>query len=251
MANLHQDRVRVDMPRVGFTKSSDSKNIVLPYIKNNFLSLDYIDHSDLNQNYEPDHEFMYSSDGGKTYLRDSKHELQTNDAYEADIVGAQMNGAGNLLAVWTAYQQHYTIYIYKRGSTDLADAPRRQPSVVDKMDEWLDVSIPDSDEAEQADQGLPPDWKLRMAITPHERELNSRPAAVKFVNMTTPEDKIQQNYILVALRNGAVYSYLVDETEEEKEVNFMTFVTERWDMLIAMSMIISVFVFNEYQQYGR
>ncbi|KAF7726611.1 hypothetical protein EC973_008575 [Apophysomyces ossiformis] len=251
IGNIHQERVGSDIPRVSFTKSSDSKSIVIPHVKNNFHSIDYADRAELDERYKSDHDYMYSSDGGKTYLRYARYKIRTGDAYEADILGAQMNAAGNLLAIWTGYQNQYKIYIYKRGVADLSDAPRRRPSVADKMDQWLDVSIPEPTEAEQADENFPPDWKLRMAIVVTERELNSPPAAVQFLNMTSPESKTQNNYVLVALRNGAVNSYLIDDTEEEKEVNFMTFVTERWDMLIAMSMIISVFVFNEYQQYGR
>lgn len=39
-------------------------------------------------------------------------------------------------------------------------------------------------------------------------------------------------FIVIALRNGGVNSYLLDEVEEVKESDFMSFLSGRWNMLI-------------------
>lgn len=129
------------------------------------VTLDYVDHR-MNE---------------KTNEFSEYYSWLNNDIpapYDASIMGMSINQEGNLLAVWSDYN---TIYIYKRGSANNTPSiPRRSPSLLDRIDQWL--AIADMDDAEeespdtkQTQQGHqvapPPEWKLRMAITRTEGHL--------------------------------------------------------------------------------
>lgn len=43
---------------------------------------------------------------------------------------------------------------------------------------------------------------------------------------------LHNSLVVIALRNGAVNSYLLDEVEEIQESEFMNFLSGRWNMLI-------------------
>ena len=55
---------------------------------------------------------------------------------------------------------------------------------------------------------------------------------------------------VVALQNGGVNSYLVDEAEEYTEADFLSYVKTNWNMVIAMIMVIGAFVLNEYHNHA-
>ena len=56
--------------------------------------------------------------------------------------------------------------------------------------------------------------------------------------------------LVVALQDGGVNSYLVDEAEEYREADFISYLKTNWNMVIAMSMVIGAFVLNEYHNHA-
>ena len=135
--------------------------MVFPFVQNQFLTLDFLD----QQSHDDKGEYVELFD----WLRND-----VQGPYDATIVGIHINEKGNMLAVWTDYN---TIYIYKRGSANTHQVPRRTPSLLDRIDMWLDVGIPEIEdeinhERHDKESALP--WKLRMAITPQEGDINSR-----------------------------------------------------------------------------
>ncbi|KAI9269307.1 hypothetical protein BDA99DRAFT_558054 [Phascolomyces articulosus] len=236
VSQFQQERTRLTMPQIMFARSNDAKALVFPFVQTKFFTLDFLDQKIHDENGEY-HELF-------DWLR--------NDAegpYDASIVGIHINEKGNILAVWTDYN---TIYIYKRGSANTHQLPRRTPSLLDRIDIWLDVGIPDVEDEvnhERYDEGGSLPWKLRMAITPQEGELHSRSiSTVKFWNVTS--NGRQNNYLLVALEGGGVNSYMVDEAEEYAEADFISYLKANWNMVTAMIMIIGAFVLNEYRNHA-
>lgn len=51
--------------------------------------------------------------------------------------------------------------------------------------------------------------------------------------------------IAVSLKNQETHVYWLDQLEEPKHPDIWHFVTSRWDMLLAMSLLLSMFVFSE------
>ncbi|KAG2221042.1 hypothetical protein INT45_009291 [Circinella minor] len=236
VSQFQQERTRLTMPRIMFARSNDAKALVFPFVQNQFLTLDFLD----QQSHDDKGEYFELFD----WLRND-----VQGPYDATIIGIHINEKGNMLAVWTDYN---TIYIYKRGSANTHQVPRRTPSLLDRIDMWLDVGIPEIEdeinhERHDKESALP--WKLRMAITPQEGDINSRPiSSVKFWNVTSSGR--ENNYLLVALQNGGVNSYLVDEAEEYTEADFISYVKTNWNMVIAMGMVIGAFVLNEYHNHA-
>ncbi|KAI9496524.1 hypothetical protein BDB00DRAFT_809201 [Zychaea mexicana] len=236
ISQIQQERTRLSMPHPMFARSNDGKAIVFPFVQTRFLTLDFLDQRVHNEN------------GEFPELYDWLHN-DVQGPYDATIEGIHINEKGNMLAVWTDYK---TIYIYKRGSANTHQTPRKKPSLVDRIDIWLDVGIPESEDEinhERHDKASAIPWKLRMAITPQEGEIHSRPiSSVKFWNVTS--NGRQNNYLLVALKGGGVNSYLVDEAEEYQEGDFVSYVKTSWNMVTAMVMIIGAFVLNEYRNHA-
>jgi lipopolysaccharide/colanic/teichoic acid biosynthesis glycosyltransferase len=73
------------------------------------------------------------------------------------------------------------------------------------------------------------------------------------------------------MKNDIVNTYMIDEMEEQKAVNFKTFLKDKWDLwigkikkiitivlsntvlfffLLVMTMIVIIFVVNEYKTYS-
>ncbi|ORY91984.1 hypothetical protein BCR43DRAFT_497594 [Syncephalastrum racemosum] len=236
MSQYQTEQMKVKLPSVRLARASQGKTLVFPYTQTQFWTLDYI---------EPTGDDVHQEE--YYWLKD--------EVYDSDIVGVEVNDQGNLLAVWT---ESNIIYIYKRGAANTKHVPRRVPSLLNRVDQWLDVAIPDTldDEEERhvrerRKRGLPLDWRLRMAITAKEGELGSVPvSAVHFRNDTKHDDTRQRNFIFVALKSGSVRTFLLDEIEELKEVNLWSFATDHWDMLSVMCTVIGIFVLNEYQHYS-
>lgn len=74
--------------------------------------------------------------------------------------------------------------------------------------------------------------------------------------------------LAVGMRNSIVNTYLIDEMEEQKVINFRSFMRDKWDLWMGkciiqsynilqlivristvMSMIVTIFVINEYKTY--
>ncbi|KAI9004815.1 hypothetical protein CLU79DRAFT_782702 [Phycomyces nitens] len=235
VAKLPQyERLKADFPKLCFARSSDAKTVVFPLVGSEFLIIDYTDRIDLLEKDKKERKHLYKNDEG-TFLPEyyywSKTKLSTN-VYDIQITGFSLNDHGNILALWT---EHDNLYIYKRGDADLHSVPKQTPNIYEdgSSDRFLD------------------EWTLRMVITPTERTHGyAKISSIQFLNNTNAYDGTIGNYLFVSLNNGMVSSYYVDEAEERKEMNFLTFVTDRWDMLTAMSMIVSAFVFNECNYLG-
>lgn len=145
-------------------RSNNARSIVFPFVQTMAVTLDYVDHR-MNE---------------KTNEFSEYYSWLNNDIpapYDASIMGMSINPEGNLLAVWSDYN---TIYIYKRGSANHTPSiPRRSPSLLDRIDQWLAIAdidteeeITDTKETRQGHQvAPPPEWKLRMAITRTEGHL--------------------------------------------------------------------------------
>ncbi|KAI8645042.1 hypothetical protein BD408DRAFT_450488 [Parasitella parasitica] len=155
-------------------------------------------------------------------------------AFDAtDIRGVQLNANGTLLAVWTKAN---SVYLYKRGSGD-----QLQKS-------WADVgSVFDSKPLNGSPHHLekPLEWILRMVITPVEGQIGTIApigAAMFWSNQNS-------NYLSIGMRSSIVNTYLIDETEEQKVVNFRSFMRDKWDLWLVMSTVVTIFVVNEYKTY--
>ncbi|KAI7871774.1 hypothetical protein BDF14DRAFT_1758712 [Spinellus fusiger] len=250
VAKVQHERVEIETPKLCLARSKDAKTIVFPFDISTFLTLDYTSRIDVLQKDSWERERLYRNEEG-TFLPEyyywSNDKIRMLDSYDAEIVGASLNANGNILALWTEYNN---VYIYKRGDAKSPDAPKRTLSLVDKMDILLEEDHSGSTAKSlesMIEEALPPAWELSMVITPTEGGLTaSRVGFVEFLNTTDGKTETKGNYILVGLKNGAVNSYSADDVEEESEINFWTFITDRWDIVVAMSIIVFLFVFNEY-----
>lgn len=154
-----QHAQKISIPRLSMARSKDGRTIAFPYVQTRFLTLDYIEKPDATD--------------GTEYYEWLQDEIRS---YDDNIAGMQLDEKGELLAVWTEANM---VYIYKRGTADMQRVAKRTPSLLDKLDLWLDVSIPDEDEDDaelirrKKEQGLPLDWKLRMAIPISDGEMES------------------------------------------------------------------------------
>ncbi|KAI8976057.1 hypothetical protein BDB01DRAFT_728059 [Pilobolus umbonatus] len=143
-----------------------------------------------------------------------------------DIKGIEVNKNGTLLAIWT---ESNSVYVYKRGSGDRVHN---------------DNNVPGSGSPHHLDRQL--DWILRMVITPKEGQYNP----VIPVGASMFWEMSGSNYISIALKNNAVYTYYIDQAREQKAVNFHSFIRDRWDLWFAMSTIVTLFTLNEYKSYS-
>ncbi|KAI8881943.1 hypothetical protein K501DRAFT_252215 [Backusella circina FSU 941] len=256
ISNYHHERGRLHMPKPGFTRSVGTKTIIFPYIKNKFLTLDYTDEIDILKSIDGEREHLYESPETGKYIPEYYY-WQQDAAPDSEIFGMQVNEQGTLLAVWTEYNY---IYIYKRDniqSTNNNTIPQHDHqhehkkkfsiSIMNTLDKWFDSVLTDPLDESEKDKlnKLPGKWEEYMTIEPVQGDIGSTPiGSVMF--WTDRNSTNTTNYLFVGLKNGDINSYSLNLTEKEKEINIWTFATERWDMLIAMSMIIFVFVYNEY-----
>ncbi|KAI8992345.1 hypothetical protein BDB01DRAFT_427905 [Pilobolus umbonatus] len=236
MSNYYPEPVDKDyMPQLGISKwalSADSKTIVLPYIKNKLLTLDYTDRIDILQQIEKERKHLYTNSTG--YLNEYYYWQDAELTY-ADISGVQLDEEGDRLAVWTEYND---VYLYDRYANTTVIT---KPSLSEMVNHWLESYMTNTTETEEEliQKYLPSKWKLSMVIT--EGGIIPIAYAHFFHDMIS-----HGNYLFIALKNGQVYAYHMDQLEQPKIVNFKTLLFEKWDMLMAMSMIIFIFVYNEY-----
>lgn len=227
-AQFHQERTVIKMPKPSISRSQDGKTVVFSLLKNDFFTLDFTDNLENMASDVYKRQKLYKNADGSVlneYYHDMLSTVESNEAaYDpTDIRGVQLNANGTLLAVWT---ESNSIYIYKRGALD------RTPSnyLLKESPHHLEV------------QSL---WILCMVISPKEGLLGS----ITPIGATLFWEVEGSNYLSVAMNNDIVNTYLVDETEEQKVVNFQTFVRDRKDMLLVMSMSVIMFAVNEYKTY--
>ncbi|KAK4513397.1 Rad2 nuclease [Mucor velutinosus] len=239
-AHFHHERTLVNMPVPSISRSKDSKTMVVSLIRNDFQTLDFTDNLSALMNNEYERKYLYKTSDGD-YLHEFYHTMQVPDSVEpsdtafdaTDIRGVQLNANGTLLAVWTKAN---SVYIYKRGSGDQIQKA------------WGDVgSIFESKPLTGSPHHLekPLEWILRMVISPTEGQIGSI-APIGAAMFWSSEGS---NYLSVGMRNSIVNTYLIDEMEEQKVVNFRSFMRDKWDLWMVMSMIVTIFVVNEYKTY--
>ncbi|CAO3636428.1 unnamed protein product [Mucor hiemalis] len=227
-AQFHQEKTVIKMPKPSISRSQDGKTVVVSLLKNDFFTMDFTDNLEHIGNDAVKRQRLYKNADGtilNEFYHDMRSTVESNEAaYDpTDIRGIQLNANGSLLAVWT---ESNSIYIYKRGSLD------RTPSnyLLKESPHHLEV------------QSL---WILCMVISPKEGLLGS----ITPIGASLFWEVDGSNYLSVAMNNNIVNTYLVDETEEQKAVNFQTFMRDRKDMLLVMSMSVIMFAVNEYKTY--
>ncbi|KAI9267329.1 hypothetical protein BY458DRAFT_207021 [Sporodiniella umbellata] len=218
-------------PKIFVTSSTDSKTIVFPFVGNSFFSFDFTDRIDILRQMSSEKKYLYARNPSRTeyldeYYYQRGYELDT----DADIAGIELNPDASRMAVWT---DQNTVYIYGRYNETL-DAENQNKSFLQK---GIDFFFMDDDEKERRlyRHQLPLQWKTDMAIIPK-------------TSASVGQVKFYQKYILVVYTNGYIYSYCLNEMEEQRPVNFLTFINDKWDMLIVMCAIIATFVYNEFQR---
>ncbi|RCH79785.1 hypothetical protein CU098_001823, partial [Rhizopus stolonifer] len=215
-------------PKISLALSEDRKTIVFPSVGNSFFSFDFTDRIDILKKMESERRYLYPIDYNRTdYLNEYYYQRRYEIDSEADILGIELNEDATRMAIWTERQM---VYIYSRyNDTEQEDQEKTM------WEEWIDLLFVDDDEEYRLYRDyLPLPWKIEMAIIP------STSASIGQV-------KFHQQFIFVAHNNGHIYSYRLNEREEQRPVNFITFINDKWDMLIAMCAIIAIFVYNESQ----
>ncbi|CDH48740.1 predicted protein [Lichtheimia corymbifera JMRC:FSU:9682] len=206
---LHHDRVETKMPQLSLTRSKDGKTLVVPFMKNQFLTVDYTDRVDVLKYDEEESPFLYRNTDKSIlpeyYFWSYGDRLETASEYEIPV-GAELDESGSLLAVWTDAN---VIHIFKR-------------------------------EPEPHHRIVKHSWYLSMVVAPTQGELDA--AGIGTITFYKHE---KDTYMVVGLLNQEIRTYSMDQVEEVNGIQFLEFVRERWDMLIAMSFIILIFVINE------
>ncbi|KAI8387319.1 hypothetical protein BD560DRAFT_382098 [Blakeslea trispora] len=220
--------------------SADAKTIVFPYIKNKFITLDFTDRIDILSKIPLEKERLYSNDGRKTVVNEYYY-WQGYETVEADIMGVQLDQEGDHLAIWT--EQNY-VYLYGRNKHERT----RKEQASSFVERWIDHLLSEMSEEERAlrNQYFPAPWQLEMAIIPIKDE-HGRVKPIGSVKFWKDHHN-NRHYLFVGLKNGKIYTYRLDQYEPEKVSDFCSFAIERWDMLLAMSSVICIFVYNEYQR---
>jgi hypothetical protein len=168
-ADIHNPHPRAPapqpIPEVHATLSTPSTTIVSPYIKNNFITLDYTDRIDILMGIPSERKQLYSNDG-----KDILNEYYYRQGYEtvdAEIMGVQLNEKGDRLALWTEYN-----YVYIYGRSSFPASSDTQSSWLAKVDVWIDYLLSDMLEEERnlRETYFPQPWQLEMAIMPLRNE---------------------------------------------------------------------------------
>jgi hypothetical protein len=166
-AHFQQERTEINMPTPIVSTSKDKKTIVVPVIKNSFLTMDYTDNVERLMKDKSESQYLYKDEDGKIipeYFFWMQDDIVSSEAsYDpSDISGIQLNDDGTSLAVWT---ESNTLYIYKRGAGDR------------KQFQWPDIEgltnssykVPES----QHHLTHKLEWILRMVVTPKEGRIGS------------------------------------------------------------------------------
>lgn len=129
---LHHDRVETKMPRLSLSmcalnytsnfiltfysiaRSKDGKTLVVPFIKNQFLTVDYTDRVDVLKYDNEESKYLYRNKDKSIlpeyYFWSVGDRLETASEYEIPL-GAEVDESGTLLAIWTDAN---VIHIFKR-----------------------------------------------------------------------------------------------------------------------------------------
>jgi hypothetical protein len=116
--HFRQERVESSMPRLDITKSANGKTLVMPYIRNKFLTLDYTSQVDAIKEDDNERRFLYKESDGSLagdYYFWNEDLVPVESPSTASIEGLALNDEGNVLAVWIEEDNNYPhIYIYER-----------------------------------------------------------------------------------------------------------------------------------------
>ncbi|OAD06233.1 hypothetical protein MUCCIDRAFT_87689 [Mucor lusitanicus CBS 277.49] len=186
-------------------------------------------------------ERLYSNNGRKSFLNEYYY-WQGYETVDAEIRGLKLNDNDDMLALWTEFNY---VYIYTRKKQEV-----KPETTLGKIDRWVDywLSEMSEEEKELRETYFPAPWQLEMAIAPIKDEYGNSKSIGTAQFWRDKDGDQEAQYIFVALKNGNVNSYRVDKHEQQKTADFWSFASERWDMLFAMSMVIAIFVYNEYQR---
>lgn len=163
-ADVHNPHPRApappSIPEVHPTLSTPSTTLVFPYIRNNFITLDYTDRIDILMRIPSERKYLYSNNG-KDILQEYYY-WQGYETVDAEIMGLQLNENGDRLALWTEYNH---VYIYRR--TPLPSSSDTPPSWWTRLDNWIDYVLSEmsEDERELRETHFPMHWQLEMAIS--------------------------------------------------------------------------------------
>ncbi|KAI8081208.1 hypothetical protein BDF21DRAFT_27843 [Thamnidium elegans] len=234
--HFHHEPTEIEMPEPSLSRSKYAKTMVASLIRNNFQTLDFTDHLDALLNDVNERKHLYKREDG-SILPEFFHSMQSVDsvepsetAYDAtDIRGVQLNANGTLLAVWIKSK---SVYIYKRGSAD------RPPNWKNPTASYLNAASPHHLEK-------PLEWILRMVITPKEGQIGT----ITPIGAAMFWEENNSNYISIGMKNNIVNTYLIDQVEDQKAVNFESFLRDKWDLWMVMALVVGIFVANEYKTY--
>ncbi|CEG78828.1 hypothetical protein RMATCC62417_13372 [Rhizopus microsporus] len=206
----YKDRANNKSPKICFALSSDTKTIVLSTVDNKFFSYDYTDRIDIIQNMPIERDRLYKLENG-TFIPEYYYRQGYDMEKDIEIAGIKLNQDATMMAIWT---KEKNIYIYKRQVEYITNNSNKTG-----IEEWIDLLFPNEDERYIYREYLPPPWEITMEITlPTEKDIKD----VKFYD----------RYFFVVLDQGRIFSYIMDDIEEQEPVNFITFIKSKWDMLI-------------------
>ncbi|KAF7722862.1 hypothetical protein EC973_002623 [Apophysomyces ossiformis] len=210
-----QKRVLLHMPKLSFARSKDAKTVVTPYMKNMFLTLDYTNQADALKFNKEESQYLFKNNGTiipDYYLWLEDAVVSSHEVFDADIVGLTVNDHGTTLAIWT---ENDWVCVFQRESPH--------------------------------DQIIQYPWEPKMAID--QIRSVSGPLPVKSVMLWNDGSEKGADYIFLALENGIVQSYSLNETEKQRPVSFRSFLQDQWPLWTVMSLVISVYVINEVQHH--
>ncbi|KAI8374269.1 uncharacterized protein BYT42DRAFT_575758 [Radiomyces spectabilis] len=247
-AHFHHERVKINPPALPSSRSNDEKTLVTHVIKDTILTLDYSDRLDLVQSDNTEKYKVYRDTQGQTldeFFFWSETTLNSgSDYYISDIVGLHINAEGDILVAWT---DDNTVYILKRGEADRRTDDTSSSWTSDNVYESIQKSLG----GKSSNSVIPMEWRIRMVIDP--TEINSVPIAAAMILSKNDDtaSHLPRNYLFLALQNGAILSYLLDEVQEVKIVTFYSFLRDRLEIWMPMAMIVAAFVRNERNMYAQ
>ncbi|CAO3675300.1 unnamed protein product [Umbelopsis ramanniana] len=240
----------VKMPKLAVARSKSLKTLMYPF-KSYLMSVDYVDDYEL---LELSKKWMkvvglwksQSKAGmpGGVFVDSNYNEdiivPYVEGNYEQEFVGAALNNDGNICVAWTDFNN---LFIYKRG---LGQA------------NWTAHKLQDQGLAEEEKSKIAPHvikvldmrWGAPWGITwypGHARSVGV--ASVEIWNATQYVDVVPENILLVAMKDGRVHSFDLENTEEKAPAGFTSFLTQQLGMLIMMLGTIALFVINEVKNY--
>ncbi|CAM0143144.1 unnamed protein product [Umbelopsis sp. WA50703] len=252
----------VKMPKLAAARSASLKTFVFPY-RNEIMSMDYVDDEELLTGYK-----LYAGEVKKWFSSTKGDRIggiyvdsdytdrmlapYVDGNYDQEFHGVRLNADGNICVAWTDLNY---VFIYKRGK-----AHPERPSQQTVEGEETDLNDLTEEEAkdhlsklhklDMTRRIIDLRWSSPWAITSfpgHHRMVGV--AAVEVWNSTRSFDRTPTNILLVAMKDGRVHSYALEQSEEQTPTGIWSFATQRWDMLTVMLGAIILFVINEIRNH--